>query len=84
MEGQFLSLMCMLIDANPNTGIVWRWFYTATPDELLYNKPNYTIQNIDRGKSGSYSCTASNTVGTSKAATIDVDVLCMYCNVLVS
>ncbi|XP_022287174.2 nephrin-like [Crassostrea virginica] len=73
-EGQTATFLCRTIDANPNTGITWRWFKTDNPNTVLHNGPNYTIPNIQRGRSGSYSCTASNTVGTSERATILVDV----------
>ena len=49
---------------------------------MLHNGPNYTIPNIQRGSSGSYSCTASNSVGTSDPATVNLDVQCMHCHVL--
>ena len=75
-EGQTATFFCRMIDANPNTGITWRWFKTNSPNNVLHNGPNYIIPNIQRGRSGSYSCTASNTVGTSKGATILVDVQC--------
>ena len=76
-EGETAVLMCTLTSANPNTGITWRWIKTDSPNSVLHNGPNYTIPNIQRGRSGSYSCTATNTVGISKAATIEVDVQCM-------
>lgn len=75
-EGETAALMCTLIAANPNTGIIWRWIETDSPNAAIHNRPNYTITNITRGRSGSYRCTASNSVGTSEAATIKVDVLC--------
>ena len=78
IEGDTATLMCTIIDANPNTNITWRWIKTDSPNNALYNGPNYTIPNIEREKSGSYSCTASTTVGTSEPATIHVDVKCKY------
>ena len=76
-EGETAALMCKLSSANPNTGITWRWIKTVSPNTVLHNEPNYTIPNIQRGRSGSYTCTASNAVGTSERATITVDVKCM-------
>ena len=78
IEGDTATLMCTIIDAYPNTNITWRWIKTDSPNDALYNGPNYTIPNIEREKSGSYSCTASTTVGTSEPATINVDVQCKY------
>lgn len=76
VEGQTAVLKCALIDANPNTSITWRWFRTDRPYNDLYYGPNYTISNIQRDMSGSYNCTASNSVGRAVAVTKDVDVLC--------
>ena len=78
IEGETATLMCTVTDANPNTHITWRWIKTDSPNMVLHNGPNYTISNIQRGRSGSYNCTASNTVGTSEPATINVDVQCKY------
>nr|XP_022290407.1 cell adhesion molecule 1-like [Crassostrea virginica] len=74
IEGETATILCEVTDANPNTSITWRWFKTDRPNIVLYNGPNYTIPNIQRVGSGSYSCTANNTVGTSEPATIQVDV----------
>ncbi|XP_052720144.1 carcinoembryonic antigen-related cell adhesion molecule 5-like isoform X4 [Crassostrea angulata] len=73
-EGQTVSLSCAVIHANPNTNITWRWFRTDRPFYTLFYGPNYTAPNIERNISGSYSCTARNSVGTSEADVINVDV----------
>ena len=78
IEEQRATLVCILTAANPNTGIMWKWIKTDSPNTALSSEPNYTISNIKREKSGSYSCTANNSVGTSEAVTIDVDVQCKY------
>ncbi|XP_078334163.1 neural cell adhesion molecule 1-like isoform X2 [Crassostrea virginica] len=75
LEGQTATLVCVVTDANPNTNIKWRWIKIDTSNIVLHNESNYIIPNTERGRSGSYSCAASNTVGTSESATIDVDVL---------
>ena len=77
-EGQTATLVCTVISANPSTFITWRWFKSDTPNTFLHTGSTYTIHNIQRGRSGSYNCTASNTVGTSEPATIEVDVQYMY------
>ena len=69
------TLECTVTDANPKT-MNWRWFKTDSPNNVLHNGPSYTLSNIQRGTTGSYSCTASNTVGTSEAATVDINVQC--------
>lgn len=75
-EGKTATLGCILTDANPNTSIVWKWFKTDSSSIVLYDGPIFKIANIQRDKSGSYSCTAGNSVGTSVAVTIYVDVQC--------
>lgn len=76
VEGQTVALLCAVIDANPITNITWRWFRTDRPYDGLFFGPNYTISNIQRNMSGSYNCTARNSVGTSEADVIKVDVQC--------
>lgn len=78
MEGQTAILKCRKTAANPDTILTWKWFNTASPSNILHHGPNFTIFNIQRNKSGSYNCTAENSVGTSEAIKIDVDVLCKY------
>ncbi|XP_078334121.1 kin of IRRE-like protein 3 isoform X1 [Crassostrea virginica] len=73
-ERETVTLMCTVSDANPNTGITWKWIKINSVDTVLHNNSYYTIYNIDRQRSGSYSCTASNAVGTSNPATITIDV----------
>lgn len=75
-EGQTAALKCALIDANPYTNITWRWFRTDSPYNSLFFGPNYAVPNIQRNMSGSYSCAARNSVGTSEANVINVDVKC--------
>ena len=75
-EGETATLSCTVTDANPNTGITWRWFRIDSPNNVLHNGPSYILPNIQRGRSGSHSCTASNTIGTSEAATVNVNVQC--------
>ena len=77
-EGQTATLACTVTAANPNTNITWRWFKTDSPNNVLHNGPSHILPNIQRGRSGSYSCTASNTVGTSEEATVNVNVQCKW------
>lgn len=76
IEGHRATLKCAMIAANPNTSIIWRWSRTDRPKDVLYYGPNYTIPNIQRNRSGTYNCTASNSVGTSEPFIINVDVQC--------
>ena len=79
-EGQTATLICSVTDANPNTSIKWRWIKLDSPNMELHNGPSYKIPNTQRGASGTYVCTASNTVGTSEGENVVVDVQCMYFN----
>ena len=74
-EGNTCTLICVVAAANPNTNITWRWIKADGPDVILHNGSTYTIANITRGRSGTYNCLASNTVGTSDAVIL-VDVHC--------
>ena len=77
-EEETATLICTVTDANPNTNISWRWIKADRPDTILHDGPTYTIPNIQRDKSGPYSCTASNSVGTSESARVNVNVQCKF------
>lgn len=79
IEGRRASLECSVMTANPNTNITWRWIKTDRPEHALHTGPNYTIQNVTRMESGTYNCTASNSVGISVPVKVDLDVQCKYC-----
>lgn len=76
-EGNTAVLQCALTAANPITNIIWEWVKNDGPATVLSQTSNYTISySIQRTMSGSYNCTAMNTVGTSAATVIKVDVQC--------
>lgn len=76
-ENETATLKCTLNDANPSTNIKWRWFDIDFPNSTLDSRgPTYVINYIKRSMSGSYGCTARNSVGESKEATINVSVQC--------
>lgn len=77
IEGETATLICTVTDANPNTNITWRWVKINSTNDVLHTGRNFTIPNIKRDRSGSYRCRATNKVGTSEGAVIDIDVLCM-------
>lgn len=87
-EEQTASLECRVNDANPETNLTWKWFSTASPSNVLHNGSSFTIFNIHRNQSGSYNCTAQNSVGTSKAIQIDVEVncksICCFSNIILT
>lgn len=66
------------MDANPNGSITWKWSKLNSTTIVLNNGPIYEISNVMRNKSGSYSCSAINTIGPSKEVTIIIDVQCKY------
>ncbi|XP_062608743.1 LOW QUALITY PROTEIN: B-cell receptor CD22-like [Saccostrea cucullata] len=74
VEGQTATLTCSVTAANPNTDIRWSWIKTDSPSSVLNTGPNYTISNIQRNQSGNYNCRATNSIGMSSPATIQVDV----------
>lgn len=76
-EGDTAVISCVVTDANPNTGITWSWRKTGDP-AVSHTGQNYTIPNIQRGQRGTYQCTATNSIGTSLPATVQVDVQCKY------
>lgn len=78
IEGQSATLKCDMTAANPNTSIIWRWYRTDRPNVVLFYGPNYTLPNIQRNMSGTYNCTASNSIGTSEANIINVEVQCEF------
>lgn len=71
-------LECILIDSNPNKGIVWKWFKVANSSYELSNKSSYIIPKTNKEDTGTYNCTADNSIGTSIAATVYLDVQCKY------
>lgn len=78
IEGQTAALGCRLTTANPNSRITWKWYKTDNPSTVLHNESKFTVPNIKRKMSGSYSCTASNSAGTSEAVNINIDIQCEY------
>lgn len=78
VEGATATLECRVTAANPNSSITWRWYNTENPSTVLQNGPTLSFPNIHRNRSGSYRCTASNSVGTSFAVSNYLDVQCEY------
>jgi hypothetical protein len=74
-EGERAVMSCLVTDANPNTGITWSWTKSGS-STVLHRGQNYSIPNIHRGQRGDYQCTATNSIGLSAPATVQVDVHC--------
>lgn len=77
IEGQNATLVCSLEAANPNTSITWKWYSGDKEFPVLENGPTFLMAEIHRVKSGNYSCTATNKIGTSEATLTTLDVQCM-------
>lgn len=69
-------ITCTIKDANPKTNIMWLWSVNGIAVDVPLSK--YTIPNIQRNMSGTYSCKAKNSAGISLAASTFVDVQCEF------
>lgn len=76
IEGETTSLECIVSAANPNTSISWIWLNAN--GNILHTGQTYIMRMIQRNQSGSYNCSAKNSVGMSVGVTIFVDVQCKY------
>lgn len=77
-EGRTAVMTCTVTTANPSSEITWTWEKTGIPDVILHRNHVYTITNIQRQQAGTYICTATNSVGTSTPALVDVQVQCKH------
>jgi hypothetical protein len=67
-----LHLRCEA-DANPPASIVWR---RAGRSEIASLTESLQLRPVGRRDSGLYTCTAQNSVGTSDALTVQLDIKC--------
>lgn len=65
-----VSLMCEA-DANPPANIVWR---RAGRSEIASLQKSLQLRPVRRRDSGLYTCTAQNSVGTSEALSVQLDI----------
>lgn len=66
-----VTVECLVKDANPNTDLAFSW----TKDSIqISSSQTYTIIDVQLSDKGTYSCTCSNTAGTSKPAFVTVEV----------
>lgn len=66
-------MTCIVTDSNPAvTSFIWK-----RAGSTISETANYTIPTVHRSHAGSYTCGASNIVGSSKPSTaIQLEVLC--------
>lgn len=71
-EGQQNIAVSCVIDANPSTNLTYNWNHPggSVRGEFL------TITTVMTGHSGLYSCNATNSVGTSKVTTKQIEIQC--------
>uniref|UniRef100_A0A8W8L098 Ig-like domain-containing protein n=1 Tax=Magallana gigas TaxID=29159 RepID=A0A8W8L098_MAGGI len=66
-----VTVECLVKDANPNTDLAFSW----TKDSIqISSSQTYIIMDVQLSNKGTYSCTCSNTAGTSKPAFVTVEV----------
>uniref|UniRef100_A0A8W8L2L9 Ig-like domain-containing protein n=1 Tax=Magallana gigas TaxID=29159 RepID=A0A8W8L2L9_MAGGI len=71
VDAASVTLECLVKDANPNTDLAFSW----TKDSIqISSSQTYTIMDVQLSDKGTYSCTCSNTAGTSKPAFVTVEV----------
>lgn len=71
VDAASVTLECLVKDANPNTDLAFSW----TKDSIqISSSQTYTIMDVKLSDKGTYSCTCSNTAGTSKPAFVTVEV----------
>lgn len=78
IEGQEAALECKVLDANPNASITWKWTKVSSNTNAFNDGPIFKISNVMRNSTGSYNCSAKNSIGISVGATITIDVQCKY------
>ncbi|XP_061188677.1 protein turtle homolog B-like [Saccostrea echinata] len=67
-----LQFKCIVDDANPSTGLNYRW--TKGGYQISTNQ-TYIISTVRKSDQGTFQCTAGNSVGTSIPSTINVEVV---------
>ena len=73
-----LRLSCRVTDANPNTGITFKWIKEGRENTTVSTSYLLIFTVFTEQDDGTYFCTATNAVGTSTLATIIVIVQCKY------
>ncbi|XP_063448059.1 cell adhesion molecule 3-like [Mytilus trossulus] len=75
-ERQQNIVFSCVIDANPSSNITYNWNY---PNGSINGK-FLTIPTVKRGKSGLYSCYATNSIGTSEITTKQLEIQLLSAN----
>ncbi|XP_052074677.1 B-cell receptor CD22-like [Mytilus californianus] len=69
-DQQNIRLSCVVAKANPKDAIMYQWTYPAG----IVRDGDLTITTVSKSHYGLYTCTASNSVGTSTFTTKQIDV----------
>lgn len=72
-EGKDSLVLRCEADANPPASIVWR---RAGRSEIASLAENLQLRPVGRRDSGLYTCQAQNSVGTSDALSVQLDIKC--------
>lgn len=73
-EGKTLTLTCQT-DANPPATVVWQ---RSGSHDISSSSDKLQFISIKRYDSGTYTCTARNSVGNSRPESVTLDVKCKY------
>lgn len=71
-DQQNIRLSCVIAEANPVDTIMYQWNYPAG----TIRNGVLTIPTVSRRHNGQYSCSATNSVGTSVRTVKQIDVHC--------
>jgi hypothetical protein len=75
VEGRDSVTLTCLADANPEAELAWR---REGGGRVLGNFPTLDIGVVSRSDSGTYTCTATNALGNSQPAAVEVVTYCEY------
>ena len=68
-----VTLKCIVDSNPPPSGVLWR---KEGLSGIFSPDPEINFSPVTRHTAGTYSCTAENPLGMSKAAYVDLDVKC--------
>ncbi|KAK3083525.1 hypothetical protein FSP39_024753 [Pinctada imbricata] len=74
IEASYVTFSCAVTDGNPQKVDSFSW---TKGGKTIGTNQNYTIFAVRRDDAGVYSCTGTNSAGTSNEATVTLSVLCL-------